>query len=198
LQPSRGMDQLLQQFEQPVTDRGGASYAVFLYGRSRPADTWQGWLVFERASDGQRFATGVETTQPNADAILYWATGLTGAYFDGALDRALRGPHVPPRAVPPARPLTLAEIERAVLNAFHRHAAVRLPTALLLDELPYAHADTTRALEDLEKQGGLINRRTEQGTDWLYLTESGVNAAGVERVPHETATVERELPKSGR
>ncbi|HYU25699.1 MAG TPA: hypothetical protein VEO74_10880 [Thermoanaerobaculia bacterium] len=86
------MEQLLQQFEKPITDRGEASYTVYLYGRSRPADTWQGWLVFERASDGKRFATDVETTQSNAEAILYWATGLTDAYFDGALERATRGP----------------------------------------------------------------------------------------------------------
>ncbi|SRR6184192_2985683 len=117
------MEQLLQQFEKPIADKSGVSYTVFLYGRNRPGDTWQGWLVFERSNDGKRFATDVETTQPNADAI---------------------------------------------------------------HELPYAHADTIRALEDLEKQGGLLVRRTEEGSDWLFLTEAGAVAAGVERAPRET------------
>jgi len=42
------MEQLLQEFDRPVADQAGTMYRVFLYGRSRPADTWQGWLVFER------------------------------------------------------------------------------------------------------------------------------------------------------
>src|ERR1051326_3266274 len=67
------MDEILQQFEQPVIDESGERYAVYLYGRSRPGDTWQGWLVFERQNDGRRYATGVETTQPNRQAILYRA-----------------------------------------------------------------------------------------------------------------------------
>lgn len=41
-------------------------------------------------------------------------------------------------------------------------------------------------------------RRTEDGTDWIYLTEAGVAAANVEGVPYTTATVERELPKTAR
>ncbi|MFP5245903.1 MAG: hypothetical protein ACLGH0_04340, partial [Thermoanaerobaculia bacterium] len=82
------MDELLQQFDAPVRDRDGELYTVFLYGRSRPGDTWEGWLVFERGRDRQRFTTPVETTQPNRNAVVYWATGLTSAYFEGALDRA--------------------------------------------------------------------------------------------------------------
>ena len=86
------MERLLQEFERRITDDQGTIYRVFLFGRSRPADTWVGWLVFERISDGQRFSTDVETTQPNAEAVVYWATGLTDIYFDGALVRAMT-PH---------------------------------------------------------------------------------------------------------
>src|SRR6185436_15921679 len=179
------------------------------YGRNRPGDTWQGWLVFERSNDGKRFATDVETTQPNADAVLYWATGLTHTYFEGALERARRAPQAEPRAVAAPAPLgssvdsamrqrRLGQLESAILDCFQRHRTVRLRTDILLNELPYAHADTTRALEDLEKQGGLLVRRTEEGSDWLFLTEAGVEAAGVERVPHEHATLARELPKTAR
>src|SRR6266550_9310808 len=182
------MEQLLQQFEKPIIDKSGVSYTVFLYGRSRPGDTWQGWLVFERSNDWKRFATDVETTQPNSDAILYWSTGLTPAYFEGALERALRAPQADRTAV--AAPASLGDgvdsamrrrrlgnLERAVLSAFQVHRTVRLRTDILLNELPYAHADTIRALEDLEKQGRLLVRRTEEGSDWLFLTEAGVEEA---------------------
>lgn len=47
-----------------------------------------GLAEFERTTDGRRFSTDVETTQPNAEALLYWSTGLTAAYFEGALERA--------------------------------------------------------------------------------------------------------------
>ena len=82
------MERLLHEFEKPVMDAAGNAYLVFAFGRSRPSDTWQGWLVFQRTSDGARFTTDAETTQPNADAIVYWATGLTVTYLDGALQRA--------------------------------------------------------------------------------------------------------------
>jgi hypothetical protein len=191
------MDEILQQFEQPVIDESGERYAVYLYGRSRPGDTWQGWLVFERQNDGRRYATGVETTQPNRQAILYWATGLTDSYFDGAFNRARKTPRERhDRAA--MQEVNLAEIEHDVLACFRFHRAVRLETRQVFDELPFAHATTTRALEDLEKHGGLLVRRTEDGTDWLYLTEAGTQAANVDRVPHTNAKVERELAKSPR
>ena len=183
------MERLLQEFDKPVTDAGGVLYRVFLYGRSRPADTWQGWLVFERISDGRRFATDVETTQPNAQAVLYWATGLTDAYFDGALVRAQNPrPHdATPMAVPPpivssdsdTHRRRLAALERDVLDCFARHRVRRLLTQSLFADLPHAHADVVRALEDLEKQGGLLIRETDNGNDWLLLTPAGAEEAGL-------------------
>lgn len=83
------MERLLHQFEETFSGRAPETYRVYVYGRSREHDTWQGWLVFERLSDGRRLPTPVETTQSTAEAITYWATGLTSAYFDGALERAL-------------------------------------------------------------------------------------------------------------
>ena len=199
------MERLLQEFEQPVRDTGGILYRVYLYGRSRPADTWQGWLVFERTTDGQRFATDIETTQPNAEAVLYWATGLTDAYFDGALVRAMNPRTKDPSAVPMPAPIVssdsethrrrLAALERDVLDCFTRYRTRRLLTTALLAELPHAHADVVRALEDLEKQGGLLIRQTEEGTDWLVLTPAGADEAGVADTPAVTETAHREPPR---
>lgn len=196
------MERLLQQFEAPVRDSAGALYNVYLYGLERPGDTWQSWLVFERASDGRRFTTGVETTQPNAEAILYWATGLTDTYFDGALQRALQ-PQSPSRVAAPAveaavdtetRRARIAEVERAVLSCFGRRQAVRMLTQAVFDELPYAHATVVRALEDLEKHGGLLLRRTEEGSDWLFLTEKGIGVAGLTNIARADANVRRDPP----
>jgi hypothetical protein len=176
------MDQLLQQFEAPVHDGDGNSYVVYLYGRSRPADTWQGWLVFERVSDRRRFPTPVETTQPNVEAVVYWGTGLGATYFDGALQRALN-PAGTGTVVRPVEPLVgfgvdsaerrerLSEIERDVLAWFNRHRTMRALSQALFDELPYAHADIVRAIEDLEKNGRYVTRRTEEGNDWVFLSE---------------------------
>ncbi|MFL6245835.1 MAG: hypothetical protein ACJ74H_07410 [Thermoanaerobaculia bacterium] len=185
------MERLLQQFEQPITDSGGTTYNVYVYGRSRPGDTWQGWLEFERMTDGRRFSTGVETTQSSADGILYWATGLTDAYFDGALARAISPSERDSRPVESPLPIVggrvdsttrqsrLANVEREVLSTFHRFGATRLLTRTVLDSLPHAHADVVRALEDLEKQGGFLSRRTEEGNDWVFLTPVGMRAAGL-------------------
>lgn len=186
------VERLLQEFEQPVTDRAsGATYRVYLYGRERPGDTSQGWLVFEDLRDGRRMATGVETTQPNAEAIVYWATGLTDAYFDGALNRARSTAPSPDVAVRPApEPLVgsgdaathrrrLADVERAVLACFGRHQTTRLLTQTIFDELDHAHADVVRALKDLEKQGNFVVRRTENGNDFVFVTRDGAEMTGV-------------------
>ena len=176
------MEQVLQHFEKAVRDSAGAAYRVYVYGRSRPGDTWQGWLVFERMGDGRRFSTGVETTQPSSQAIVYWAGGLSEAYFEGALRRAMkpaaiesRTLRVPPPVVSGDRDIhrkRLASLEREVLDCFRRHDTRRLTTQTLFDELPHANADVVRALEDLEKQGGLVDRRTEEGSDWVFLTDA--------------------------
>lgn len=183
------MDTLFQQFERPMTDGSGNSYLVFVQGRSRPHDTWEGWLVFERQRDSRRFSTPVETTQPDAQAVLYWASGLTNTYLEGALDRAL-SVSIAPRSMAEAPPLVgygvdavehsrrLTLIERHVLALFQNIRLTRLLTERVLDQLPYAHADVVRALEDLERRK-LIVRRTENGNDWLFLSEEGVRVTGL-------------------
>lgn len=82
------MEQLLQTFQTTFVDNTGERYDVQAYATSRPGDTWQGWIVFTRQRDGKRFTTGAETTQPSAEAVAYWATGLEPAYLEGAFQRA--------------------------------------------------------------------------------------------------------------
>lgn len=203
------MERLLQQFEKPIADASGVLYTVYLYGRSRPGDTWQGWLSFERVSDGRRFVTDVETTQSNAEGILYWATGLTDAYFDGALERAQHSEQpqkpvvsrhvslVDDLADTQTRRRHLADLERAVLACLMRHRTTRLTSQAIFDEVAAANADVVRALEDLEKQGGMVIRRTEQGNDLVFLTPSGIAATGLAGLDRTEESAPRDPARSG-
>ena len=183
------METLFQQFERPMLDGAGDTYLVFVQGRSRPHDTWEGWLVFERQRDSRRFSTPVETTQPDENAVLYWASGLSNTYLQGARERAL-SVSIAPRSMAEAPPLVgygvdaveqsrrLTLIERHVLALFQNLRLTRLLTPRMLDQLPYAHADVVRSIEDLEKRK-LLTRRTESGNDWLFLTAEGVRVTGL-------------------
>ncbi len=59
----------------------------------------KGWIEFT-SPDGTAVRSPRETTQPNRTDAEYWATGLTGVYLQGALDRALN----PIVRVTPERP----------------------------------------------------------------------------------------------
>ncbi len=163
---------LLQEFERQLTGSDGERYAILLYGRSRPEDTWQGWLVFVRQRDNRRFATPVETTQPNAEAIIYWSSGLTDVYFERALQRAMA-----PEAAAPSPPALLTNIEQGILAIFQRMRQPRLLTQRIFEELPFSPAEISRALEDLQQQQRLVVRSHEGGEDWLALTVEGMIAA---------------------
>lgn len=67
-------------------DSAGRRYRVRVEGLEREDGTWAGRIVF---SDGARsLRTGQETSQPNRDALEYWATGLESVYLEGAFSRA--------------------------------------------------------------------------------------------------------------
>jgi len=120
---------------------------VFVQGRSRPQDAWEGWLVFERQRDARRFSTPAETTQPDAPAVLYWASGLSAVYLEGALERAFVREHraAIDRRGAAARRVTvltqsseragLTEIERHVLALFQNFRLTRLLTERVLDSI---------------------------------------------------------------
>jgi hypothetical protein len=59
---------------------------------------WEGWIEFEPDPAGAVLRTPKESVQPNRQDLQYWATGLSTAYLEGALERAL---HPPKRSAPP-------------------------------------------------------------------------------------------------
>ena len=72
-------------------------------------------------------------------------------------------------------------------------------TTDLFAALPHAHADVVRVLEDMEKQRRrLLLRQTEEGNDWLLLTEEGARVAKLTNMPDTHATAMPDPPKSAR
>src|SRR4028119_221156 len=109
------MPETIHEYTARYRDEDGTSYAVLAVGerrddgvwggwrasrapapRPRPAGgerrdggMWEGWIEFHPLlPPGQPVRTGRETTQPNRDALVYWASGLEPVYFEGAFSRA--------------------------------------------------------------------------------------------------------------
>ena len=83
------MAELIQRYEARVEDEAGASYEVAVYGAAREDGTWEGWVEFRPAAGvGPILRTGRETSQPNREALAYWASGLEPVYLEGAFARA--------------------------------------------------------------------------------------------------------------
>lgn len=82
------MAEVLVAFEEPVRDELG-HYRARAVGRLAPDGVWEGWLEFVPV-DGSRdvLVSGVESTQPEREHLVYWATGLTPVFLEGALRRA--------------------------------------------------------------------------------------------------------------
>jgi hypothetical protein len=66
----------------------GTLYTIQARGERRDDGMWEGWLEFLPLDGGEPLRTGRETTQPNRDALAYWASGLEPIYFEGAFERA--------------------------------------------------------------------------------------------------------------
>ena len=81
------MAELIQTYAETLRDARGDEYTVYAYGEAREDGNWEGWLEFHSAA-GAVLRTNRETTQPNREALAYWASGLEPVYFDGAFARA--------------------------------------------------------------------------------------------------------------
>jgi hypothetical protein len=81
----------LLQFQTPVQGPDGTLYRVRACGSPTADGIWQGWLEFTPLGEDEAIRSGRETTQPNRTDTVYWATGLSPVYLEGALRRALEG-----------------------------------------------------------------------------------------------------------
>jgi hypothetical protein len=95
--------EVLVEFDDLVMSEDGKNYTARACGAEVPGGTWQGWIEFVPLGDGEAIRSSRETTQPNRQDTVYWATGLTFVYLEGALHRALNRP-IRPIARPIAPP----------------------------------------------------------------------------------------------
>ena len=83
------MPELIHEYETRILDSNGNAWVVRALGDPQSGGTWFGWLEFRSlATPARVLQTDRETTQPNRDALRYWATGLEPIYLEGAFARA--------------------------------------------------------------------------------------------------------------
>ncbi|HEX6057575.1 MAG TPA: hypothetical protein VFZ11_01065 [Gemmatimonadaceae bacterium] len=142
-------------FDDRVGGPGDSAFGARVCGRKLADAHWEGWIEFAPAGgDGAALRTGRETLQPSRRDLVYWATGLTHTFLEGALARALAaadapgsrarlgrgpGPRKPVRARP-GRPAAHGEREVSPGRAGRR--ATPLPAHAVLDPFEvYAQGD---------------------------------------------------------
>ena len=117
------MAEVLVEYEAPVV-HGSDSYQARAVGR--PAGhMWEGWLEFIPENGGV-VVSGVESTQSEREHLIYWATGLTPIYLEGALVRALK-PAATVEMRIPEEPLSDAPAPRVA----HRTVVASTPEPVL-------------------------------------------------------------------
>jgi hypothetical protein len=128
--------EVLLEFAEAVSAENGKNYTARVCGAEMADGRWQGWIEFVPLGEGEPIRSSRETTQPNRQDTLYWATGLTFVYFEGALRRTLTrvvrpmAPDIaPPNFDGPAEPfVTQAAATEGLLDPFsvYRKGEARL------------------------------------------------------------------------
>ncbi len=95
------MAETLQRYVDSVVDDAGREFEARACGAEMPDGLWHGWIEFIPIGLGAPIRSPRETTQPNRTDAVYWASGLSRVYLEGALRRAQMGPIV---IVPSASP----------------------------------------------------------------------------------------------
>ena len=119
------MAEVVHVFGEPVFLNGNP-YSAQVTGR-RAGHVWEGWIEFAALDGSDVRRSPRETTQPDREALAYWATGLSPTYLEGAFRRALE-PRARVVGAPPPEalfdapaPHPVADIvspDRAVLDPF--------------------------------------------------------------------------------
>jgi hypothetical protein len=122
------MAEVLLKHAVPILDDHGHAYVARICGRQAEDGRWEGWIEFVPGDGRPVLRTARETKQPKHSDLEYWATGLTSAYLEGALERAL---HPEPHDVPSRQDAALPSYDRPAPSPAHAGAA---------EPVPYPHA----------------------------------------------------------
>jgi hypothetical protein len=156
------MAEVLVEFDAAFPGSDGANYAPRACARIGADGLWEGWLEFSNLESGAVIRTGRETTQPTRADTMYWATGLTRVYLEGALARALDPGRVlaaldvpvePTFAGPAPEPevVDVMAMPRAVLDPFEVYSQGE---HVLRQELSALSIDHLRAIVQAYDLGG--------------------------------------------
>jgi hypothetical protein len=107
------MVELIHQYRTLLPLADGRLYAARVYADRQPSGLWEAWFVFFPLETGAALATDRETTQSKREDVVYWATGITPTYLEGALRRAVEA--LPETRL--ARRMAWAEQEEAYARA---------------------------------------------------------------------------------
>jgi hypothetical protein len=92
-----GCAQVFLEYDVLLSMEDGRAYRARACGGEARDGTrrWYGWIEFLPQGEGAPVRTAWETTQPDKTCTVYWSTGLTPVYLQGALERALRLVQIP-------------------------------------------------------------------------------------------------------
>src|SRR5262249_8164192 len=98
------MAEVFVEYHSTFTSPNGINYRARACGGPADDGLWWGWIEFVPTDGGPALRSSRETTQPNRADAIYWATGLTPVYLEGASERRLtpRGVPAPPDPDEPA------------------------------------------------------------------------------------------------
>ena len=139
------MAEVLVRFTERIVAEDGTSYLPQVCGGLADDGLWEGWIEFIPES-GRPRRTQRESEQPNRDALVYWAEGLTVIYLEGALKRALETENAAPRTEERVAP-------RYSEPAPRRPATTPVPHAILDPFAAYSEGEDL-----LRKQLGALSR----------------------------------------
>ena len=86
------MAEVLLEYDRLLVRDDGRAYRARVWGSEAHdgTDRWQGWIEFLPIHGGSPLRTARETTRQERRCRVYWSTGLTRVYLEGAFERALR------------------------------------------------------------------------------------------------------------
>ena len=112
------MAEVFVRFTETIRSSDGRDYSAQACGGVATDGLWEGWIEFAGVGVSP-MRTPRETEQPNRADLLYWAEGLSAAYLEGALRRAIDAATVRPVAPTVTEPSAFAAPARvAVLSRF--------------------------------------------------------------------------------
>lgn len=81
------MAEMVHEFTYEIAGEDGRRYRARALGEKQ-GHIWKGWFEFTPVDGAKTLRTDSETSQPDRDALVYWASGIERIYLEGALSRA--------------------------------------------------------------------------------------------------------------